>query len=101
MADEKKAKKTDYVKHQLSQKKKEDKKTAAAAKSEEPKKEEKPVTKEEPKKASKKEEKEEKKFVKESIHTIPLKKAFDYPKTRRVKYAILEVKRYIQKHTRK
>ena len=60
------------------------------------------VKKEDKKKDSKKEEKEEKpKFLKESVHIIPLRKAFDYPRTKRTKYAIREIKRYIVKHTRK
>ncbi len=45
--------------------------------------------------------KEEKKILKESVHTIPLRKAYDCPRTSRVKYAAREVKNYIRKHTRK
>ncbi|MCK4327176.1 MAG: 60S ribosomal protein L31 [Candidatus Diapherotrites archaeon] len=45
--------------------------------------------------------KEEKKIVKESVHTISLRKAFDHPRTSRVRYAAREVRRYIKKHTRK
>lgn len=57
------------------------------------------LSKEKPKKGE--EEKEEKKILKESVHTIPLRKAFDHPKTSRAKYAVREIKRYIRKHTRK
>ena len=46
-------------------------------------------------------EEEEKKILKESVHTIPLRKAFDKPRKLRAKYAAREVKDYILKHTRK
>jgi len=73
----------------------------APAKEEAPKKGE--ATKEEPKKGKEKkgEEEEEKKIIKESVHTINLRKAYDCPRTSRAKYAVREIKRYIQKHTRK
>ncbi|MFC2174555.1 50S ribosomal protein L31e [archaeon] len=86
---------------------KKEEKEAAPAKKEEtekpPAKE--PKKKEEPKKGEPKgdqdEEKEEKKIIKESVHTINLRKAFEHPRTSRVKYAAREVKDYVKKHTRK
>ena len=80
---------------------KEEKKAAPKdIKKEEPKKADASTKDEEkPKKGEEKEE--EKKFLKESIHTIPLRKAFDHPRTSRAKYAAREIKRYIVKHTRK
>ena len=77
-------------------------KAKAPAKEESPKKEE--PKKGEPKKGEPKkgeEKEEEKKIIKESVHTINLRKAFDCPRTSRVKYAAREVKNYIKKHTRK
>ena len=53
------------------------------------------------KKGEKKGEEEEKKIIKESLHTISLRKAFDHPRTSRAKYAAREVRDYIRKHTRK
>jgi len=55
-------------------------------------------------KAEKKDEKEEKperKIIKESIHTINLKKAYELTRTKRTKYSIREIKRYVKKHARK
>ena len=80
-------------------KKKEEKAAPKDIKKEEPKKADTSKKEETPKKGEEKEE--EKKFLKESIHTIPLRKAFDHPRTNRAKYAAREIKRYIVKHTRK
>ena len=81
-------------------------KKPTAEKKEEPKKEDKAeqpkeASKEEKKPSPAKDEKEERKILKESVHTIPLRKAFDHPRTKRAKYAAREVKRYVEKHTRK
>ncbi len=65
-----------------------------APKEEAPKKEEK--AEEKPKK-----EKEEKKVLKESIHTVGLRKAFGKPRKKTKKAAIAEIRHYLAKHTRK
>ena len=112
------------------EKKKPAKEEEAKPKAETPKKEEKPVKKAEPKKEAPKEEakkdvpkedakkgeaqkgetkkdskkedeEEEKKIIKESVHTINLRKAYEHPRTSRIKYAAREIKDYIRKHTRK
>ena len=44
---------------------------------------------------------EKKKPSKESIHVIPLRRAFDKPRTKMRKTAIAEIRKYIMKHTRK
>jgi len=67
----------------------------------EPKKEAKPIAEEAEPKPKKGEKEEEKKFVRESVHTIGLRRAFDHPRTSRTKYAVREIKEYIVKHTRK
>ncbi|MCD4740714.1 hypothetical protein K8R43_06030 [archaeon] len=67
-------------------------------KKEESKKEEKPAEKT----SKKKEEKEEeKKILKESIHTVPLRKAFEKPQKKTRRAAINEIRSYLRKHTRK
>lgn len=55
---------------------------------------------EKPKIKEKTEEKKEKPS-KESIHVIPLRRAFEKPRTKMRKTAIAEIRRYILKHTRK
>ena len=60
------------------------------------------TVKEDKSKAPKKgEEKEEKNIIKESLHTIPLRKAFDKPRTKRAQAAVAVIRAYISKHTRK
>ncbi len=49
----------------------------------------------------KKEKEAPKAFIKESIHTVPLRKAFAHPISKRANYALRELKVYIRKHTRK
>ena len=57
--------------------------------------------KETPKDKKAKPKDEKKPFLKESIHVIPLRNAFNHPKTKRAKYALREIKDYLRKHTRK
>ena len=51
--------------------------------------------------APKKEEKKERKIVRETVHMIPLKKAWRAPRTKRTRAAAKSIKEYIVKHTRK
>ncbi|MCD6414590.1 MAG: hypothetical protein J7L23_03090 [Candidatus Diapherotrites archaeon] len=53
---------------------------------------------EQPKKAK---EQPKEKPKKQSLHTIPLRRAFEKPSGKMRKAAITEIKRYIRKHTRK
>jgi RNA polymerase primary sigma factor len=62
---------------------------------------EKKTKKETTKKETTKKETTKKKPVKETIHTIGLKKAFEAPEKKRGKAATKIIKNYIRKHTRK
>lgn len=53
------------------------------------------------KKPAEKPKKEEKKPLKESVHTVPLRKAFDKPQLKMRRAAVRELQKYLVKHTRK
>lgn len=104
-AEKKEAKEEKPKKEVKAEKPKEAEKPKKEEKVEKPKETEKP--KKEPEKPKKEPEKpkekkgEKKKPVKESIHTVPLRKAFDKPQKKMSRAAIVEIKAYVIKHTRK